>query len=379
MSTCYVLGAGFSKAVAEMPMMRDMIPAFHRIHSEAKNDGNRRLAKAGDLITGFLAQLERGNFIEPYVNENLGEVPIDTGLNNNLEHILSLIDLYLECRWQGRVQSDNRTAAVTGRGIGTRIPMPKELREAFRLYIYKTLTQKIYRHSNGKLLREFVEHIEPGDTLITFNYDLLLETALYEHGIWVPKDGYGFPLDISDEDVSEDKRIVSHVKVFKVHGSLHWRYSDAIRCFQPNIGIGLSRWYEDWTPVFPGYFRNDDPPWKQAGRDYTDSQGTHGVYGMLPSFIKHFSSHPLMEIWRMASEALRAASEVVVIGYSLPAYDSASVLLMATSGVESKTLVIVNPDSATRNHIATTTGHGNPLQYRRLEDYLGAVPGRVAD
>ena len=56
--------------------------------------------------------------------------------------------------------------------------------------------------------------VQPGDVVLTFNYDDSLERELKRAGKWDVSHGYGFPLG-TDERTSE-------VLVVKLHGSINW-------------------------------------------------------------------------------------------------------------------------------------------------------------
>jgi hypothetical protein len=59
------------------------------------------------------------------------------------------------------------------------------------------------------------EFINPGDTIINFNYDLIMDVSLLKYTDW--KDNrYGYRLD--EYESSDDKKI----KYLKLHGSLNW-------------------------------------------------------------------------------------------------------------------------------------------------------------
>jgi len=59
------------------------------------------------------------------------------------------------------------------------------------------------------------ERIQPGDVVITLNYDLALERELRRAGLWEIGDGYGFSLGI-------DGIPRSQVTILKLHGSANW-------------------------------------------------------------------------------------------------------------------------------------------------------------
>jgi len=70
--------------------------------------------------------------------------------------------------------------------------------------------------------------LEPGDTVITTNWDTLAERTLMDADKWLPTDGYGFPVTIetpASPRSQEPPTLLtggSQVKVLKIHGSIGW-------------------------------------------------------------------------------------------------------------------------------------------------------------
>src|SRR5262249_3239997 len=58
------------------------------------------------------------------------------------------------------------------------------------------------------------ETVQPGDAIISFNYDVSLERELARTNKWSIGDGYGF-------DIPEFPKH-SAVKIYKLHGSVNW-------------------------------------------------------------------------------------------------------------------------------------------------------------
>ena len=66
------------------------------------------------------------------------------------------------------------------------------------------------------VLAAWVDTLKPGDTIISFNWDLLHEAALWRAGKWHFADGYGFHCRDAPEAVH------SQIKILKLHGSVNW-------------------------------------------------------------------------------------------------------------------------------------------------------------
>lgn len=57
--------------------------------------------------------------------------------------------------------------------------------------------------------------LKPGDTVMTFNYDVSLDMELKRSGLWNVGDGYGFEV--------ENLPAHSQITLLKLHGSINWR------------------------------------------------------------------------------------------------------------------------------------------------------------
>jgi hypothetical protein len=160
-------------------------------------------------------------------------------------------------------------------------------------------------------LKRFLRrHVEPGDRIITFNYDCLVEKILCESGLWKLRDGYG--VDISDTYPELRREPASATLVLKLHGSASWFSS-----------FDVARRYIRLAALTQlGY-----PP--LSGSSTTPIPVFHGA--VLPSYIKAFVQYPLPQVWLQAAKALRQAEAVASVGYSFPNADSTARSLFITN------------------------------------------------
>ena len=189
------------------------------------------------------------------------------------------------------------------------------------------------------LYRAFAEHLSPDDVVITFNYDTLLEQAL---------DDIDTPYTLTPEwwlarRPTETRRGYEYVDVLKLHGSIDWydrHYHDEAIRYYTEIGADVP---------------DDDPIFGPAPSVPTLplSHGLTGELGMrilsrvfrIPNHAEHFPiesdrfSHVvpfilppaydkllghdiIADLWYSLHHTLDAFSAIIIVGYSMPPYDS---------------------------------------------------------
>lgn len=183
-------------------------------------------------------------------------------------------------------------------------------------------TRSLPAAENDPLLLEFASRLRPGDVVVTFNWDNLVERALLRLG----------------RPISLDQTGPDRVSLIKLHGSINW-----VRAA---------------------------PPWKLDGPVAVAELG-HGVYRTLdylpydvwdaldspPLIVPPIASKaPLADeflnpLWWQAALAIRASETLSVIGYSLPDQDLQARALICTS-CQARTrgyrIVDPNPEVAAR-------------------------------
>lgn len=181
---------------------------------------------------------------------------------------------------------------------------------------------KYHKHLIKSLLR-------PGDTVISFNYDCVIDYSLQAWGKskWSARYGYGVDLGargtklVGDGHWSPDAGEATKegtIRLLKLHGSLH--FIDGPKSVQL----------------------------KQ--RPYTKQHGTPRFSIIPPEAQKDFGKGLFPTLWKKAADAIYKAEHIVVIGYSFPATDLHSSALFRTNVRPQalKSLVVVNPDQAAR-------------------------------
>jgi hypothetical protein len=191
--------------------------------------------------------------------------------------------------------------------------------------------------------------------LITFNYDLGLDYALYwkRYPLW-----YGLTAD----------RHPQAFPVMKLHGSFNWAYCP--ECPQ------IIPWHLD--QYFSGRQWNVWPDHKSAhltiGTHITDFQGHEHTLHRLPFVVPPTWSksayYPLLSpVWSSAAKELKEAENIIVIGYSLPESDYFFKYMYALSTVGPAPLQrfwVYNPDKSgsTEERFAALLGPGAAGRYK---------------
>jgi len=268
MSTVYVLGSGFSVA-AGAPLSRQVLTRMF----------------SPENLTPELAELEQ------WLARHLFQHRPNWQEEANIEEVVTRLDLY---RYY-QALSDKETKELINR-------------EELLLMVFTQLLQPDCVNRNLELYRYFVNLLRPGITVITFNYDLILEAALSRAGAL-----YFYP---HLGDVNED--IISKgIKILKLHGSLNFY-------FCPKCG-----YVHDFTSRFtqrPSLLKAQGITLRCIKcEESEDAQLKHLM--VAPTLFKSYSIPLLRQWWFEAFQALSGASEVYFIGYSIPRSDLLSAQL----------------------------------------------------
>lgn len=164
------------------------------------------------------------------------------------------------------------------------------------------------------------------DTVVTFNYDLVLDHALY---------GLGTEPDYHLEaHVPGPAHLVSRppvVSILKLHGSINWgvcpdcRKQLSIQSRKPGESL---RWF----------------PYHQCANC---KQQLYEPLLVPPTWDKHEHRDILQQVWSKAFEEIKSATRICVIGYSMPESDAYFKYLLTLALAENtrlSKLIVVDPD-----------------------------------
>ena len=118
MNKCFVLGAGFSKAVAGLPLMREIVRGFWNLRDDPKNSKNTALIERCERVKEFLDGLKQQaltQWIEPNpLNKNKA---LESDYAENLETVLSQIDLHMSSPPVARFEDQGHPVEIHTAGL----------------------------------------------------------------------------------------------------------------------------------------------------------------------------------------------------------------------------------------------------------------------
>jgi len=359
-SRVFIFGAGVSRAVAGAPVMKELFERMEeRYRCEKKRpdlpEGNNRVLWFKEL-QGFIEKLEsqaKRRFNQIKENEN---VQIKSEIRENIEYLITLLDIHTEYSAMFKFKQlgvDWDPYPFIPLDYTSRDEM-KKIRNHLAIYLFLCLSN--LEDEDGVLEKFFRERLRPDDHLITFNYDLLIEKTLWKIGQWSPVKGYvgveQLEYKKDEEELIEAGWDRSPHKILKLHGSINWKYEDALSTNVKEDPVVTLDNLEKWNFFFPeklGKILKREPKQPSGREERSISEGYAGSYSplpwILPSYVKVFSKAPfLVKIWREAQRIFFQAKRLVLLGYSFPEVDSASQVLLA-SLPDDCSILIVDPDA----------------------------------
>lgn len=311
--TVFVLGAGFTHAfLPDAPLLTD------------NYDTDRLLKIFTDL-----------RFAHDLLELELKRSP-DRKIN--IERLMTRLD--------GQMPYDSSRGASEQAAL-----LLRELKQVFR----KRIENSKRGDYLGEDLRFFASFcIEHGARIVTFNYDDLLDEALWkvkgvrrapvsDNKYWHPDGGYGFfckPAEscIRDQTVFMDRTVVP---VYKLHGSINWWPKlGSAQPYTIDAIVHLEQWY------LPDGRYGDPDDDLSAIRLHLEPE----PFTVPPVLVKSsLVREPILRlVWSQAYQALLSADAVFFIGYSLPPTDLAARFLF-TEALHSLATTLVRVVNLARN------------------------------
>jgi hypothetical protein len=145
-------------------------------------------------------------------------------------------------------------------------------------------------------------------TVISLNYDIIVDNAMVKHNDYLPD--YGC-------DITTDRyKMMPHKgTLLKIHGSLNWSYCPSCH----RLDIGVSKSGTTYKMLEELYRVNPLEP-RYSCQGFPCPQCSTPVEPVLitPTQLKDYRNPHVQRVWTLADQALRHAERVIIVGYSLP-------------------------------------------------------------
>lgn len=281
--TIVLFGAGSTKACGG-PLTNEILP--EAFEPTVRNEIEREYYI--DLLDEFLIE----NFHVPPQQVDRTDTDYPT-----LPLLLSLVD----------------TAIDRNQPMGPNWPVDKlrQVRRALRYMVFALLDYKLRRLSHNyyaDLLHAMDPACNDTPTVISLNYDIIVDNAMVNHSNYLPD--YG-----CDIDTGIYKAQQHHGTLLKIHGSLNWSYCPS--CNRLELGVAESgRTYKMLEEL---YQENPLEP-RYSCHGFECPQCSTFVEPVLitPTQLKDYRNPHVQRVWTLADQALRDAERAIIVGYSLP-------------------------------------------------------------
>lgn len=294
----FILGAGFS-CEAGLPLMGNFLNRMRDAHPWLEAYGRRREADAVHRVLTFRLRASAATFWTKVHLENIEELfslasAADDGLVQDIRLAMAAtLDFCLRTggKHVGKIGFEKGNPIPPGWNQSWLRPI-KDRPNAFEV--------DLYTHHIARMLGWFREGRPVGrNTIITFNYDTLVETALAQLNI-------PFSYGLNPKTVCTDQfQIVKpevDLQVLKLHGSVNWAFS-------PGRVAGKKR-----LKIF---------------QDYQSVRDLGYVPELIPPTWRKLFRSELATVWNCAVTSLQTATRIFVIGFSIPTTDTHFKYLLA--------------------------------------------------
>jgi hypothetical protein len=213
--------------------------------------------------------------------------------------------------------------------------------------------------------------MQPGDMVFNFNYDILMDNALYQSGR-LTDSGYRMRFDYthSDGEWAETRHKDSDVSLLKLHGSLNW-----LRCTTCGRNLllrGAKTVQQQWEDIRA--IPVSCPRCKDEGR-----LNLRRVL-IPPTGIKNYSDPDIRYLWMEAAAPASEIGGVVAIGYQFADLDHEVEMLLRTLVVSEAmrrdvpvSIVNKSPEHA-QGRLQSIFPKSEMKVWRSLDSFLGGEP-----
>lgn len=282
-NTIVLFGAGATKACGG-PLTNEILP--QAFEPAVRNQIEREYYI--DLLERFLIE----NFHVPQQQADRSESDYPA-----LPLLLSLVDTAID-------RNQPMGAVWT-------VDLLRQVRRALQYMVFALLEYKLRQLSHNYYV-ELLTKLDPMRTgritVISLNYDIIIDNAMVAHSDRLPD--YGC-------DISTDRyQMQPHFgTLLKIHGSLNWSYCPG--CNRLDLGVAESgRTYK----MLDELYQVNPLEARYSCHGFPCPQCRTFVEPVLitPTQLKDYRNPHVAKVWTLAEQALRKAERAIIVGYSLP-------------------------------------------------------------
>lgn len=216
----------------------------------------------------------------------------------------------------------------------------KNFRKCLNEYFsWKAFYYQEQRKKVDNLSKNLSALINSTNTIITTNWDFMIEIEYLFQNVSLPKNIYGIPLLTKDpfferminkvkgclgKTSGMDDSTTSKFQLYKLHGSIAWCSYNGKICFDR-------------------YSRS------LLGLEGPTDGMADGNLLIYPSYIKQINNQIMSEIWSQAHKALQKGEVIEIVGYSLPEADQAIRSMLLSVHNCGKEIRVVNKSKDEKN------------------------------
>jgi len=204
-------------------------------------------------------------------------------------------------------------------------------------------------------------------SIITFNYDICLDMALYQAQV---------PIEYYLESTQADFR---SIPLLKLHGSLNWFKCSG--CGKPAPWKLRDYWTNRYQTVYDGETTMEISQRSHEFKHCPNATTPKSAYVVPPTWNKSQYHGELESVWGAAARELSNASNIIVCGYSLPQSDHFFRQLYALGTISDhriRNFWVFDPDESVKHRFASLLGQAaiERFEYRGYS-FDGNVFGTV--
>lgn len=354
----YILGAGFS-AEAGLPLIKDFMNRMRDAAAWLETKGGReREIQAIESVLEFRLQAAAAAYRVPIDVENIEELFSLVSASGDRE-LVQAMPLAIAATLDYAQTTAPSVIETQGFSVGSVIQLEQkpddwgQIPSQFAVGLQNEQPKRdwhscpSYDSYLGLMCGYFNKRAaDRRETIITFNYDLLIEEALNHLGIEYNYVVTGNRITETGEEQFEILPLpTTGLPLLKLHGSVNW-VSPEITKEHPNSKSKSGNTQTDLQHLVrsvAGSFQQISVFEKyEALRRY---QADQRPYLVPPTWSKSLQA-PLTVVWDAAVKALRTATRVIILGYSIPLTDQHFRYLLAAGlqgNISLRKVFFVNP------------------------------------